>query len=466
MSKPLDHPIRVLVIGGGPSGYVAAIRAAQLGAQVTLIERGVLGGTCLNVGCIPTKALLHSAQIYTCVKNSAHVGVQAASVHLDWESVQANRRAVVNRLTVGVRGLLRSNGVEVIQGESLFTGIKQVTVGGQTLTADRIIIATGSKTVVPPIPGIDLPLVCVDSSGCLELDHLPKSLLVIGGGVIGIELGTAYAAFGTAVTIVEALPRILPAMDQELTGLLHKSLAARGLSIRTNTKVLSVERGGAGAQVRMRSPEGEICLEAEKVLVCVGRTANTESLRPEAGGLVTDHGRIPVNERLETNQTGVYAVGDCTGILPLAHAAMAMGEIAAENAMGGNRSFRSEGCPSGVYGDPELASVGATETQLQERGIPYLTGHFPISANGRCLTLGQTDGMIKVLAGARYGELLGVHILAPNATELIQEGALALRLEATLNELGDTIHSHPTVSEALHEAVLAAQKRAIHIPNR
>lgn len=456
----------VLVIGGGPGGYVAAIRAAQLGAKVTLVEADKLGGTCLNRGCMPTKALLHSAEIYEKVLGASAAGITAEEVRVDWDRVQANRQAVTEKLTSGVRSLMKANRVELVSGRARFTGPKTVEVEGRELTADRIIIASGSFPLMPEIPGLKESQACMDSTDCLTLDHIPDSLLVIGGGVVGIELGSVYARFGAKVTVVELSGRLLPLMDEELTRLLQSRLEGMGMRILTGSRVESVSDIDGCAQVTVAGPGGSETIEAEKILVCTGRGPNTGSLDLEKAQIGCDGGFIRVNDRMETDVPGVYAVGDCNGRLMLAHAAMAMGEVAAENAMGGNRSFRAELSPSCAYVGPEFAGVGYTEEQLKNMGVDYQSGKFPAAGNGRCLVEGETGGMFKVLIGSRFGEILGVHILAPGATELIEEAALAMRLECTAEELIDTIHCHPTVSEALRECVMAAEKRAIHMPNR
>lgn len=456
----------VLVIGGGPGGYTAAIRAAQLGAKVTLIEKGEVGGTCLNRGCMPTKAMLHTSEIYELATSSADIGIACGDVSVDWEKVQGFRASVVEKLTSGVKALIRMNKIALAQGEAVFTGEKTVAVNGREYSAEKIIIASGSYPIIPGIPGVKDSAACIDSTACLTLDHIPESLLVIGGGVIGLELGTVYHRYGARVSVIEAQPRLLPLMDAELTGLLQAKLSGEGLDIHTSSTVLSVEGGEKGARVRVKCPEGEKLFEVEKVLLAVGRAPLTETLRPDKAGIKTENGFILTNDRLETNVSGIYAIGDCTGKLMLAHAAMAMGEIAAENAMGGSGSFDPDMSPSCAYVGPEFAGVGYTEERAKALGIEYKVGRFPTSGNGRSLVAGHTDGMIKVLAGAKYGELLGVHILAPSATELIEEAALAIKLEATLEELSETIHCHPTVAEALREACLAADKKAIHIPNK
>lgn len=456
----------VLVIGGGPGGYVAAIRAAQLGAKVTLAERAEIGGTCLNRGCMPTKALLHSSEVYELATNSADIGIIGRDVAVDWPRVQATRQSVSDKLTGGVRALMRANKVTVVEGEAKFTGPKTVKVGDKTLNPDKIIIAVGSKPVMPPIPGLKECPACIDSTACLKLDHIPESLVVIGGGVIGVELGSVYRRFGSKVSVLELQDRILPQMDGELAELAAAQLVAEGMDLRTGAKVTRVDTTTNGAAVHAEIGGKDTVFEAEKVLVCVGRSPNLEGLGLDKAGIAVEGGFIKVDKRLETSVPGVFAVGDCSGRLMLAHVAMAMGEAAAENAMGGEAGFNEDMSPACAYVGPEIAGVGYTEERAKELGIEYIVGRFPTSANGRSLVSGCTGGLIKVLAGPKFGEILGVHILAPSATELIEEAALAIRLEATLDELTDTIHCHPTVAEALREAALAAQKRAIHIPNK
>ena len=456
----------VLVIGGGPGGYVAAIRAAQLGAKVTLIEKDKIGGTCLNRGCMPTKAMLHTSEIYEAATHSAAIGIVGKDVQIDWEKVQGFRAATVEKLTSGVRALCKANKVKVVSGEAVFTGPKTVKVGADEYSADKIIIAAGSFPIIPGIPGLRESKAMLDSTGCLELDHIPESLLVIGGGVIGLELGSVYRRYGAKVTVVEMQPKLLPGMDGELTALLQHKLEGEGMEILLSSQVTAVADTEKGAKVTVKTPEGEKAIEAEKILVCVGRGPATRELGLDKAGIAVEKGFIQTNERMETNVPGVYAIGDCTGKLMLAHAAMAMGETAAENAMGGNKCFRPEQSPSCAYVGPEFAGVGFTEERAKELGIEYKVGKFPTSGNGRSLVAGHTDGMIKVLAGKQYGEILGVHILAPSATELIEEAALAIRLEATLEEFTNTIHCHPTVAEAVRECALAVDKKAIHIPNR
>ena len=456
----------VLVVGGGPGGYVAAIRAAQLGAKVTLIEKDKVGGTCLNRGCMPTKAMLHTSEIYESATHSADIGIIGADVQVDWEKVQSFRASVVEKLTSGVKALCKANKVKLVEGEAVFTGPKTVQVGADSYTADKVIIAAGSHPIIPSIPGVKESKACIDSTACLSLDHIPESLLVIGGGVIGLELGSVYLRYGAKVTVVEMMPKLLPGMDGELTALLQAKLTGQGMEIYTESTVLKVEDTDKDARITVKCPEGEKVFEAEKVLVAAGRAPETAGLGLEAAGIAAEKGFIKTNEKLETSVPGVYAIGDCTCSLMLAHGAMAMGEVAAANAMGGDRTFSTDECPICAYVGPEFAGVGYTEERAKELGIAYKVGKFPTSGNGRSLVAGHTDGMIKILAGEQYGEILGVHILAPSATELIEEAALAIRLEATLEEFTQTVHCHPTVSEAVREAGLNADGMAIHIPNK
>ncbi len=460
---------KIAVIGGGPGGYVAAIRAAQLGAEVTLIEKSRLGGTCLNVGCIPTKALLSSAHLYESVKEGKAQGV-IAEPFLDFSQVQKNKAFVVSRLVSGVGGLLKANHVRVIQGTASFedqSNLVVTDVNGeqQTLSSDKIIIASGSIPVIPPIPGVNIPQ-CIDSTQALSLESVPSSMLIIGGGVIGLELATAYHSFGTKITVVEMTPEILPMMDAELVQMLRKKLKRIGIEVITGAKVASVEEKNGIAYVQVEQNGITTSYTADKVLVSVGRRTDTEALNLEAAGIRHDRGRIQVDKFLLTNLPNVYAIGDCLGKIMLAHVASAQGEAAAEHAMGHLADIYSDKTiPSCVYTDPELATVGLTEEKAKEAGIDYIVGRFPLAANGKALIMNGGEGAIKIIADAKYHEVLGVHILGPRATDLITEGALAIRLEATLEELITTIHAHPTIGEAVRETALAAERRAIHIPN-
>ena len=464
----------IIVVGGGPGGYVAAIRAAQLGAKVTLVEREHIGGTCLNIGCIPTKCLLHSAELVSEIKDQgADIGVKVSGVEVDFPQVIAHKNAISKQLTQGVAGLLKANKVAKIDGEATFTGPKTLSVkksdgSVEEMTADAIIVATGSVNSQPPIPGLKENPNCIDSTGALSLEKLPKSMVVIGGGVIGLELACAYAAFGTKITVVEALDHMLPMLDGDLTAIGVKHMKKMGMEFNLECPVQAVEESPVGAKVSCRNKAGEaVSFEAEKVLVAIGRKANTASLNLEAAGLANDRGRIIVNDKMETNVPGVYAIGDCVkGYAQLAHTASAMGEVAAENICGMEAHYDESTNPTCVYIEPEAASVGLTEEQAKAQGIDYIVGKFPMSANGKALILNGGEGLVKILAGKEYGEVLGMHIIGPRATDLICEGALAIGSELTLDELVATIHSHPTVTESMRECALDALGRAVHIPPR
>ncbi len=456
----------VTVIGGGPGGYVAAIRAAQLGAKVTLVEKDRVGGTCLNRGCIPTKSLMQCAETYETVKNAAAYGVSSENLTFDWDKIQNFRQSISDKLVGGVQGLLRMNKVKLVEGEAKFSGNKTVTVtkadgSTETITSDKVIIASGSEPAMPPIPGIDNPA-CINSTQALTLDHVPASMLIIGGGVIGLELGSVYNTFGTKVTVVEMQPALLPTMDSELTKIVQKQLTDAGLTIMTGASVEKIDSGKDGAVVTVKTADGEISVEAEKVLVAVGRKTNPEKLNLVATGLTS----LEANDKMETPVEGIYSIGDANGKWMLAYTAMAMGEIAAANACGQNQVFDRKTVPSVIFLGPEYACVGMTEDEAKAKGVSYKVGKFSMSGNGRSLIMGETAGMIKVIADTKYNEILGVHMVGPRACDMIAEASLALRLECTVDEWIDTVHAHPTVTEAMREAMLAVNKQCLHGANR
>ena len=456
----------IAIIGGGPGGYVAAIRAAQLGAQVTLIEKEKLGGTCLNVGCIPTKALLHSAEVLTEAKNSATIGLVIPEVGYDWKKIQQHKDKISTKLAGGVKGLLKANGVNIIAGTAQFLSNEVLLVtetSGKTdeLRPDKIIIATGSVPALPPIPGIDHPN-CLDSTGALSLDHVPEQLVIIGGGVIGVEMASVYNQFGSKVTIVEMQPGILPLMDNELGEMLRKKLVRDGIEILTGAQVLSVLGNDSQMTVKIKKDGNDSDISGDKVLVAIGRKAELAGLGLENTTINWDKKGIIVNLQMQTNLENVYAVGDCLGKTMLAHVASQQGEVAAENAMGHATSYDEKTNPSCVYTSPEFAGVGLTQEDIRGNEKEYSIGRFPLAANGKSLIMGDTEGMVKIISDKKYKEVVGIHILGPRATDLIVEGALALRLESTVEEIISTIHAHPTVGEAIKEAALATENRAIH----
>ncbi len=464
----------IIVIGAGPGGYVAAIRAAQLGAEVTIIEKEHLGGTCLNIGCIPTKCLLHSAKLLEDIRTQGkEIGIEAENVKVNFPQVMAYKNAISKKLTSGVASLLKLNKIKIIYGEATFIGprklqIQQADGNSAEISPDAIIVATGSVNSTLSLPGLlDNPN-NLDSTGVLNLKTLPKSMIVIGAGVIGLELACAYAAFGTKLTVVEALDHMLPMLDGELVSIGVKHLKKMGIDIHLSCYVQSVENSDLGVKVVCRTKDGRtVSFEAEKALVAIGRRANTAGLNLQAGELKNENGQIIVNAKMETSVQGVYAVGDCVfGRAQLAHTASAMGEVAAENIMGLNAKYDESTNPVCVYIEPEAASVGITEEAAKAKGINYKVGKFHMSANGKALILNGGEGLVKIIADEKYEQILGMHIIGPRATDLIAEGALAIRLEATVDELISTIHSHPTVTETMREAALNVQKRAVHSINK
>lgn len=456
----------ITIIGGGPGGYVAAIRAAQLGAQVTLIEKDTLGGTCLNRGCIPTKALLQSADILAEIRNATAFGISAEKVSLDFSAVTRRKEAVVKQLVAGVTSLMRKNKINVIKGIGTLIDAKTVGILGESnkISADSIIIATGSKPSTVPIKGIDEPGV-ITSDEALTMEQLPKSIVIIGGGVIGLEFAQIFHKMGSKVTIVEMMPQILPTEDTEIANALESIFKKDGMEIFTNATVTSIRSAKPDEKVvsfTTKDDNGEQERIAEKVLLSVGRRPNTDDLGVEKLGLTTDKGRLVVNERMETNLPGVYAIGDVIGGLMLAHVAMEEGKCAVENSLGADVKMDYRAAPRCVYTSPEVAGVGLTEAEAKEEYGDIKTGQFPFKASGRALILNETTGMVKIIADARYGQILGVHVIGPQATELIAEAVLGIKMEATFDDIASTIHAHPTLSEAMMEAALNAGGKTIH----
>lgn len=457
---------KIVVIGGGPGGYVAAIRAAQLGAEVHLVENDRVGGTCLNVGCIPTKAILHTAETYQALAAGKLPGILADNVRLDWPAVIGRKQVVVNRLVKGVEGLLKANGVTVHKGQASLKNATAVAVAGAApleLAADAIILAVGSEPVKLNFPGADLPGV-IDSTAALSLDAPPKSMTIIGGGVIGVEFAAMFRAFGAEVTVVEMLPQILPPVDSEIAALVRQDLAKQGVKFLTGAKLEKVAAGVGGlvASVQLDGQTKEIT--SQYVLVAVGRRPRTAGLGLEAAGIGLNRGAVTVDGNFRTAVPTIYAIGDCNAQTMLAHAASAQGAAAVEHALGHKPVYFGNIIPACIYTHPEVASVGLTEDALQKQGIQYKKGTFPLAGNGKAIIESGGAGLVKILSGAKHGEILGVHLYGPRATDLIAEGALAMRLEATVDELISTIHAHPTVSEAMAEAALAVDGLAIHWP--
>ena len=461
--------MKLAVIGGGPGGYVAAIRAAQLGAEVTLIEKNAMGGTCLNVGCIPTKALIHSADLYHEIqKDAAKNGILVGEVSIDFAAMQKRKQTVVKQLVNGVGGLMGANGIQVIKGTAKMKGAAEVEVetaeGTESLSFDKVLIASGSVPSAVPIPGHDLDGV-VDSTGALNFEEIPKSLCIIGGGVIGIEMAHVYQRLGTKVTIVEMLPDILMNLDADITAPIKKLFKKNKVDILLETKVGSIEKTEEGLLVNMTDKEGTAkSVTAEKVLMCVGRKPQTAELGLEEIGVATERGRIVVDENYQTNVENLYAIGDCIGGIMLAHVASAEGIAAVEKMMGQESHIDFRTVPSCVYTSPEISGVGLTEKEAIAKGVNYEVGKFPLVGNGKSLIIGETSGLVKIIADKETGEVLGMHMCGPNATELIVEGALAIHKKATVEDLLATVHAHPSVGESLQEAAHAVFGNALNMP--
>ncbi len=456
----------LIVIGTGPGGYHAAIRAAQLGLKVLAVEAAEVGGVCLNVGCIPTKALLHAAETLHHLKVAEGFGLKAKP-ELDLGRLGAWRDQVVKKLTGGVAGLLKGNKVDLLRGFARFTGPKEIEVEGKRYGAKAFIVATGSEPI--ELKGFPFGEDIWDSTRALKVEGgVPRRLLVIGGGAVGLELGQVYHRLGSQVTLIEYMPEILPQGDPETAGLLRRALEKEGVRVRTKTKAVGYEKKEDGLHVRLEPAEGgegEVVV-VDKVLVAVGRRPRTEGLGLEKAGVKVDEkGFIQVNARMETGTPGVYAIGDVARPPLLAHKAMKEGLVAAENAAGKGSAFDYQ-VPSVVYTSPEWAGVGLTEEEARKAGYKVKVGKFPFSASGRALTLGGAEGVVKVVGDEETDLLLGVFITGPQAGELIAEATLALEMGATITDLALTVHAHPTLSEGLMEAAEAFHRQAIHILNR
>ncbi len=464
----------VAVIGAGPGGYVAAIRAAQLGAKVAIVEKQYLGGTCLNVGCIPSKAMLHIAEVMHTVESMGELGIELAQPPtLDMAKAVAFTANVVKRMTGGIGTLMKGNRIDVFDGLGSVDASRTVTVtkddqgksdgSPQQFSADKIILATGSVPLMPPFPGIDGRNV-INSDTCWHLPKLPDGIICVGGGVIGVELACMFHGLGAQVTIVEMLPNVLAPLDDEVRNLLVRSLSKRGITIAMNAKVESIADEGQLKKVIASTPQGEKSFSGEYVLVAVSRRANTSGLdRLMEQGLDNDRGRVRANEKMETNLPGIYAIGDLVHGAGLAHVASAEGEVAADNAMGHAVKMNYDVVPNPVYTFPEVSFVGLTEAQAKEKYGDVRVERFPWAANGKAVGSAHTEGFTKVILG-KYNEILGAHIIGPDATNLITEYSVAMRNELTADEIIETIHPHPTLSEGLREAVLAAEGRPIHVP--
>lgn len=462
----------VVVIGGGPGGYVAAIKAAQLGLRTTCIEkRGTLGGTCLNVGCIPSKALLHSSHMYHEAKSSfAHHGVKFSNLEIDLPAMMSQKDKAVAGLTKGIEGLFKKNAVEYVRGIGKLVSPSEVAVnlldgGCTTIKGKNIIIATGSD--VKSLPGVHIDeKKIVSSTGALALKEIPKKLVVIGAGYIGLEMGSVWNRLGSEVTVVEFAPDIVPSMDGEIRKQFQRMLEKQKMKFMLKTKVVGVDTSGSGVKLTVEPAAGgeQSVLDADIVLVSAGRTPYTADLGLDTIGVEMDKGgRILVDKRFMTNVNGVYAIGDVIPGPMLAHKAEEDGVACVEFIAGKEGHVDYDTVPGVVYTHPEVASVGKTEEQVKESGIAYQVGKFPLLANSRAKAIDDAEGLVKVVAEKETDRVLGVHIMAPNAGEIIHEAVLALQYGASSEDIARTCHAHPTVSEALKEACLDTYTKAIHM---
>ncbi|CAG9622739.1 dihydrolipoyl dehydrogenase [Sutcliffiella rhizosphaerae] len=453
----------VVVIGGGPGGYSAALRASQLGASVTLIEKSLLGGTCLNTGCIPTKSLLDSSYLWSKSNNLFQMHTNQA---VPWDHVMSRKQKAVTQLRRGVASLLKAGKIRVVEGIASLSGTNQIYVHGdnsQTLHADFIILATGSRPILPPIEGIETEGV-LTSNEILSLQKLPPSLSIIGGGVIGIEFATIFAELGVKVHVIEAADRILPNMDRAISEQLQAHLEKQGVHFSLENKVTAIGKSDK-SEVQLTVNEGQM-LTSDLVLVAVGREAVIGGLQLEENGVMVENKKIKTNSYQQTSISSIYAVGDCSTSIMLAHVAMAESKVAIEHALEyETKPVIYDYIPQCVYTHPEAAAVGLTKEEAVKRGFEVEEGVFPLQANGRALIEEETVGFLKVIADKEYGRILGVHLLMPHATEVISQATLALQLEATTEELLNMVYPHPSITEGIQEAVMDMTNSAIHLPS-
>lgn len=452
----------VVVVGTGPGGYVAAIRAAQRGAKVAVIEKNALGGVCLNVGCIPTKTLIYSAELYRKMQHAADYGLKVDGASFDLKAMVARKNKVVATNTGGIDALFKAHGIDVIRGEGTITAPGEIKVGDAMVHATSIIIATGGRPA--QLPGLEYNgKTVIGSTDALELTKLPQRIGVIGAGAIGAEFACIWNALGAEVTLIEAMSNILPREDEDLSKRLASGLKRKGIDIRTSTKVQELKHTKSGVTLSLEGAKaGDV--DVDLVLVGIGLECNSEVVTrtPGLGVKTGPRGGIQVDERMETTVPGIYAIGDVTNKTWLAHGASAEGIVAATNATGGNRHMNYRVVPSCTFTSPEVASVGLTETQAKAEGYTVKTGSFLFAGNGRAHAMGETEGLVKIVGDAATDQLLGLHIMGAEAGELIAAGAMAMSLEATVEEIAHTIHTHPTLAEAIMEAAEDYYGEGIH----
>jgi dihydrolipoamide dehydrogenase len=460
-----DTDYDVVIIGGGPGGYVAAIRAAQLGLKTAMVEHDEVGGVCLNWGCIPSKALLRNAEVLTLFQRANEFGISFDNLRYDFGKAISRSRTVVKRLTSGVEALLKKNKVDHVNGHARLRDAQTVEIEGdsRTLTAANVIVATGART--RPVPGLEVDGErLITSREALELSEVPSPVVIVGGGATGVEFAYLYRAYGADVTVVEMLPNLVPNEDEEMGQQLERSFGRRGINVLTGSRVMDVKKGPGGAKLSVETPDGTKELECRKVLVAVGVQGNSDGLGLEELGIEVERSFIKVDERMQTRVPGIYAIGDVTGKLLLAHVAQAQGIVAVETIAGMKSTpLDYKKMPRATYCQPQVTSFGYTEKEAIDMGYSVKVGRFPFRANGKALALGESDGLVKVVVDGDSGEIIGAHMIGAEVTEMLPELMLTSLLEGSVKELGALVHSHPTLSEAVKEAALAVDGEAIHI---
>ncbi|HHU17466.1 MAG: dihydrolipoyl dehydrogenase [Anaerovoracaceae bacterium] len=457
----------LVIIGGGPGGYVAAIRAAQVGIRATIIEKDKIGGTCLNRGCIPTKAMYKNAEVLNSLSGMNKFGIQLSGYSFDMTSVQERKNNIVNQIRTGTEQLIKANKIEVIKGEARFINknileVVQPEGAAVTIKAENIIIATGSVSPNMTEPGMDSPKV-ISSDEALNLDYVPKKMVIYGGGVIGVEFASIFASFGTEVTIIKYRPRLIRSLDEEVSKRLSVFFKRKKIGFDIGVKVNEVVEVRDGLKIITETEKGVKEYLCDLLLVATGRTPNIAGLNLESAGVEYNNKGIIVNSNYQTTAKGVYAIGDVIGGQMLAHVASEEGKVCVENIYGIKSSIDYDAIPSCVFSFPEVAVVGLTEEAAKERGLDYIVGKAVFAGNGKAMTLEETDGFIKVIAERVTHKLFGVHIIGPHASDLIHEAALAISHGMSIKQIGETVHAHPTLAEAFWEAVMSAKGEAIHI---
>ncbi|TDO94404.1 dihydrolipoamide dehydrogenase [Halanaerobium saccharolyticum] len=462
-----DKKYKIAIIGSGPGGYVAALRAGQLGIDTVLIEKEALGGTCLNWGCIPTKAFVRSAEVFADIQNAKDFGINVEKAEVDFPAVVKRKDKIVSRLVRGIEHLLVKNHVERIDGKASFINQNRLKIEKESETveieAENIIIATGSQAASLPIPGADLDGI-LDSRTALALEQLPESLVIVGGGIIGMEFAFIFRNFGVEVTVIEYLDQLVTGVDADIAAELNRSARRRRISVKTSSEVKEIKKNDSGYQVIYQQKEKEKSVRAEKVLMAVGRKPYIDGLKPENAGIEISERRkaVQVNKKMQTSTEGIYAVGDVTDKILLAHVASHQGIIAVENIMGLDKEMNYQAVPGAIFTSPEIGTVGLTESEAEAEGIDYKIGTFPFAASGKVMAMGEREGMVKIISEKKSDRIIGAALIGIESSDLIAELTLAVNLGLTAENLRETIHAHPTTAEVIYEAALDLEDGAIH----